>query len=263
MPAKDDENKQDRFVLSRAKPSPAAQTTPRVRLEEYRRELAGQVEWFEQVKSFVGGRVQMLRFTLSLQKLSAVQQQQGLTSLRPDTRGMVEALLAQMVRDPMLAGRMSMAVTRYDAAAELIKQVQGFLADSGDRTAGSLFRFMAEHDIAKVRGQLYSITTFDALFRDDPVLGQVFPPVARESRLEPDGPRAVTRRLELEANPHRSKLSLPGHKPAPVLPPQPMSAAPPDPEPQPPPTAPPATYLQSLINRCQQLIDSQPPASGS
>jgi hypothetical protein len=257
-----DDTPKDRFTPSGAAQPRSAKPVSRLSLEAYRLELQGQVEWFEQVRAFVGGRIQMLKFTLNLKNLTHAQIEAGLRGLSLDGRGMVEALIAELARSSSLAIRVTTAVARFEAASTLMREIVAYLQDPGQSTV-DMFRFMHAHDIAKVRGQLYGVTTFDALFRDDPVLNQIFPPIARSARLNA-GPASRTDglRAALPDSPNRSRLALgpptgatgalrPHTTAKLTSPPPPPTHASKNPEPAG------VGFLGSLIGRCQQILDEQ------
>jgi hypothetical protein len=261
MAAQDDNTGKDRFTSSGPPPPRAPKPVTRLSLDAYRLELQSQVEWFEQVRAFVGGRIQMLKFTLNLQNMTKAQIEVGLGGLNPDGRGMVEALIAQMQRSATMSQRIATAVARFDGATALIRLIVAYLQDH-DRSTVETYRFMSDHDIAKVRGQLYGVTTFDALFRDDPVLNQIFPPIARSPQLDTSPlSRALHDRPTVPDSPNRSRLSLgpPRGATAPLVA---RETAKLESSPPPVPLAKKSEsvalgFLGSLIGRCQEILDDQ------
>ena len=197
----------------------------------FRTELAAQVETFQPVADVIGGRIMLLRYVRQLVGRTPAQREQGLTRLRPDHRQMAETILHQVNIDAMLERRLTIAVQRFDMLSVVLQDARAALAQGDEGSPAVRAAIMGRIDLPKQKGQLYLLTTYDQMFRDDPVLNQIFPPVPRKPMLGQAAP----------PKPRRPPATEPV--------PEPTPASSPD-APRPPPSA-----LQLLLRKLDRLLE--------
>lgn len=230
--------------------TPARQATSppldRTWLQTLRAEAERYLSLFETQQEALAGRVRMLRFILELQQQPRERWAPTLAGMREDHASMVAGVLKQSLKDPGLEKRLRIAVERFDEAAKAAQEAQALLtlestleaADIaemmallqrlGKDEASRRRRLLAEFDLNKFKTRLYLLTTFDLLFKNDPVLNQMFPCVERTAPAsKPSGP----------------KFKAPGDAPIPKQPrPVQTMANPPPPE----------GFLQGVIRRIKR-----------
>lgn len=148
------------------------------RVEEFRREGAYYSGLFETMTQKLSNRVRMLRFALEVYRRPQDTWKTALKSLRQDHATMVAAILEQMSQAGVRK-RVTIAVERFEGASQAMQEVRTLLAKIEDKTPYEAFPFIAEASIPKVKGKLYLLTTYDLLFKSDPVLNQMFPIIPR------------------------------------------------------------------------------------
>lgn len=166
-----------------------------------RRELAlRSIKQFEALSGVLQDRIRLIRFVLDVQKLPRTQWLAAIKTLKPDLVNLGGAILQRMVADPGLTKRLAIAVERFDGAARAVSQARAFVHSDpildAPNVGAVLERLMAMtgeerqrradaegFEPKQLRTRVFLLTTYDLLFKNDPVLNQMFPPVKRENGL--------------------------------------------------------------------------------
>lgn len=176
---------------------------------QLRAEAQRYVDLFDQMDQNLSGRMRMLRFIHDVSQVPQTMWEGALASLRPDHATMVRAVLQRMTTDAGVSKRLRIALDRYDDAARTVQEARAFLNVEntfeaanihavleilnriGTEEAARRRQLIADFDLTKLKSRLFLMTTYDLLFKNDPVLNQMFPPIEREaSALKP--PPATT-----------------------------------------------------------------------
>lgn len=180
---------------------PVERLLDREKWQQLRADAQKYVELFDQMDQNLSGRIRMLRFIHDVAKIPQPMWEGSLRSLRADHATMVRAVLQRMASDAGIAKRIRIALERYDDVAQVIQQARAFLSVEstleaenihavleilnriGTAEAARRRELIADFELNKVKSKLFLLTTFDLLFKSDPVLNQMFPAIERESTI--------------------------------------------------------------------------------
>lgn len=148
----------------------------------FMRRAEGFLRQYLELRKALSGRFRLVRFVLSVFQRPRSQWPAALADLREDHAGLARAMLDRLVGNPELIKLLLIANDRFDDASRAAAEVRAArgrvqLAPPELRAA-----IAAKVDFPKLNGRLYLLSNFDVTFRDDPVLGKLFPPIDRERR---------------------------------------------------------------------------------
>lgn len=173
----------DHFVRSVEGPQaplPRRSTDVTRRWDAFRRELDEQIDFYKQYNVRLAGRMKLIRYVIDAFKQPKERWPETVRALREDHAAMVEALLARMTSVPATAHRMTIALARYEEAAEIARRAIDLLTKSEGMTGPDAAHLISGELLTELRRKLYLVTTYDLLFKEDPVLSQMFPLEHRE-----------------------------------------------------------------------------------
>lgn len=180
---------------------PVERLLDREKWQQLRADAQKYVDLFDQMDQNLAGRMKMLRFIHDLAKIPQPMWEGSLRSLRADHATMVRAVLQRMGSDAGVGKRIRIALERYDDAAQVVQETRAFLSVESTLEAENIHavleilnrigtqesarrrELIADFDLAKVKSKLFLLTTYDLLFKSDPVLNQMFPPIEREANV--------------------------------------------------------------------------------
>lgn len=180
---------------------PVERLIDREKWQQLRADARKYVDLFDQMDQNLSGRIRMLRFVHDVSRLPQPMWEGSLRSLRADHATMVRAILQRMGSDAGVGKRIRIALERYDDVAQVIQETRAFLGVEntleaenihavleilnriGSEEAARRRELIANFELSRVKSKLFLLTTYDLLFKSDPVLNQMFPPIEREANL--------------------------------------------------------------------------------
>lgn len=167
--------------------SPMGRVTRALRsFEEFEAAAEGFVASFMAIDQKLAGRLKLLNFIMTIAKRPQDQWKSSMAGLRQDHATLTLEVLFQTIQDPSLLGRIEIALVRYDDAAQAVCAVIETLEQAralAETDPIALRLCLEEHNLAKLKSKIYLLSTLDAHFRSDAVLGQLFPRLNRTAGL--------------------------------------------------------------------------------
>ena len=135
-----------------------------------------------ELQSALSGRFRLVRFVLTVFQRPRSQWAAALEGMREDHATLAMAMLERLAVAPDRIQSLLIANDRFDDAARAAAEVRALRGRMSLAPPERKVEIAASVSFPKLHGRLYLLSTFDATFRDDPVLGKLFPPINREKR---------------------------------------------------------------------------------
>ena len=162
-------------------PPTESQKVREAQVAEFRKEGKHYSELFETMNANLSSRVRMLRFAVEVFRRPPETWEAALKALRQDHAVMVRAILEQMA-SPAVRKRVIIAVERFEDASQAMQEVRDRLQALEGLNTDQAFHQISSLSIPKLKGKLYLLTTYDLLFKSDPLLNQMFPSIPRDAK---------------------------------------------------------------------------------